>query len=71
MNEKQERFIDELVEYLVGNEVDMSIRLQMGKPEAKQWSKLRNATPLFGYYGGDSDGKQRAKRELAQFLGVE
>jgi hypothetical protein len=62
------KFIEALAEYLVGNEIEMSIRLQMGKPDAKLWSKVRNASPLFGYYGG-SEGMAKAIKELTEWLG--
>ena len=43
-------FIRALADYLAGtNAVGMSIGLQIGKPEAKVWAKLRGLTPLFGY----------------------
>ncbi len=60
----KEEFIDVLAEYLVGNEAEMSIRLQMGQPDAIAWQKLRDATPLFGYY----PEKSKAIRELTEFL---
>jgi hypothetical protein len=60
----KEEFIEALAEYLVGNETEMSVRLQMGEPDAKAWQKLRDASPLFGYY---SD-KSKAVRELTNFL---
>ena len=45
----KERFIKALAKYLVGNQAEMSIKLQMGKPEAKTWAEMRSATPLQGY----------------------
>lgn len=42
-------FITALAKYLVGNQAEMSIKLQMGKPEAKVWAEMRGATPLQGY----------------------
>ena len=41
-----------------------SIELQMGKESAKEWSKLRDATPLFGYYSNI----EKAIKELEEFL---
>lgn len=64
MMKTKEGFIEALAEYLVGNEVEMGIGLQMGRPEAKAWQKLRDATPLFGYY----PDRSRAVKELAEFL---
>ena len=57
-------FIEALAEYLVGNETEMSVRLRMGKPDAKAWQKLRDASPLFGYY----PDKSKAIKELTVFL---
>lgn len=57
-------FIEILADYLVGNEVEMSVRLQTGNKSAKAWQKLRNASPLFGYY----PDKSKAIRELTAFL---
>ncbi len=50
MANKQE-FVRQLAEYLQGDAVKMSIRLQVdpGDPDAQQWRRLRAATPLFGY----------------------
>jgi hypothetical protein len=67
MNERQLRFIKALAEFLVSNEAEMSVRLQMGKNDAEKWSKLRSSTPLFGYYSG-ADGLDRAERDLINFL---
>ena len=57
-------FIEMLVEYLVGNEVEMSVRLQVGDKDAKAWQRLREASPLFGYY----PDKAKAVRELTEWL---
>jgi hypothetical protein len=47
---KRRQFIHALAIYLGGpNQANMSIRLQMGHADAKQWSELRGLTPLFGY----------------------
>ncbi len=62
------KFIEAMADYLVGNEVEMSVKLQMGKEDARLWSKIRNATPLFGYYGG-SEGMAKAIKELTEWLG--
>jgi hypothetical protein len=42
-------FVRLLAEYLVGDQVAQSIRLEMGDPGALEWQKLRSAAPLFGY----------------------
>jgi len=47
---QQQNFVKELAQYLAGNEVRDSIDLQMGKESAREWSRLRGTTPLFGYY---------------------
>lgn len=57
-------FIKALAEYLVGNETMKSIELQMGKESAKEWQKLRSATPLVGYYPDIN----KAIKELEEFL---
>lgn len=57
------QFIHELAKYLVGDQAKKSIELQMGKESAKQWAKLRSATPLFGY-----PTVEEAEAELTKFL---
>jgi hypothetical protein len=61
----RQRFIRALAEFLVGNQVEQSIGLQLGKQSAKDWAKLRSATPLFGYPTVDE-----AFPVLCAFLGV-
>lgn len=61
---KKEEFIEALAEYLVGNQAEMSVRLQVGLQDAKAWAKLRDKTPLFGY-----PTKEEAVKELTDFLG--
>lgn len=61
------KFIEALAEYLVGNEAEMSIRLQMGKPDAKSWARMRGTTPLFGYYVGP-EGMAKAIEQLTEWL---
>ena len=58
-------FVRALAHYLVGDQASMSIRLQMGDPNAEQWSSLRATTPLFGYPSEDE-----AAGQLASWLGV-
>jgi hypothetical protein len=67
MNEKQTRFIKALAKFLTENEAEMSVGLQLDKPESKRWSVLRSATPLFGYYPGE-EGLKQAEEELTRFL---
>jgi len=64
MTVPKKEFIRILAEFLVGNEAKKSIELQMGKESAKEWSKLRGATPLFGYY----PDVEKAIKELEEFL---
>ena len=45
----KDEFIEELAKYLVEDQVKMSIFLEMKRPDAVQWARLRNLTPLFGY----------------------
>lgn len=45
----KDRFITELAKYLVGNQVEQSIWLEMGDRNAQQWAAIRDQTPLFGY----------------------
>ena len=51
-------FIRRLAEYLVKAQVAMSIKLEIGRPEAKAWCELRATTPLFGYPTGDEAENQ-------------
>lgn len=49
MTKDREEFIKELAVYLSGNLAEMSIRLEMKKPDAIQWSKIRRSTPVSGW----------------------
>jgi len=60
---QKDLFVRELAVYLVANQATMSIKLQMGSPEAVTWAKLRGATPLFGYPTVDE-----AEVQLRDFL---
>jgi len=51
-------FVRRLAEYLVKDQASMSIKLEMGLPEAKMWRHLREATPLFGYPTVDEADEQ-------------
>ena len=57
-------FVRALAEYLAGDQAHMSILLQMQKPEAAAWAKLRGFTPLCGY-----PTVEEAEATLAKFLG--
>ena len=71
---RKARFIRALAEFLEGNSAGKSIALEFegrhppllpGIPKwAAEWSKLRSATPLFGYLG-----VEEAERQLWEFLG--
>lgn len=67
MNERQLCFIKALAKFLTDNETEMSVKLQLGRDEAKRWRDLRNTTPLIGYYDGE-EGRTRAEKELVEFL---
>lgn len=60
---RKQLFIRELAEYLVGDQVRMSIRLQAGSEDAKTWARLRGTTPLFGY-----PTVKEAEDKLKEFL---
>ena len=60
---RKEFFADAVAEYLVGDQARMSILLQMGKPEAQAWAKIRGLTPLMGY-----PTVEEAKALMRQFL---
>lgn len=60
-------FVKALAKFLVENEGEMSIGLELGKLEAKRWRDLRSVTPLFGYHPGP-DGVERAEKILRVFL---
>ncbi len=49
MNDKQQRFIQLLAKYLVGDQARMSIKLSMSDPAAVAWAELRSATPITGW----------------------
>lgn len=42
-------FIRRLAEYLVEDQAEKSILLEMGDGRGKAWATLRGATPLHGY----------------------
>jgi hypothetical protein len=46
--DRKEALIRALAEYLVEDEFHKSILLQMGKPEARTWAKLRGLTSIRG-----------------------
>ena len=57
-------FVKALAEFLTTNEALRSVQLQMGKEIGKEWAKLRDATPLHGYYPDIN----KAIKELEEFL---
>lgn len=59
----KQAFIKTLAAYLVGEQEHMSVLLEMGRPEAAAWARLRNATPLFGYLA-----VEEAEEILTEFL---
>jgi len=63
MNDLKKRFIHELAEYLVRDQVEKSIELHMDRPDAKAWANLRNLTPLAGY-----PTVEEAEEKLTQWL---
>ena len=63
--ERKKVFIHALAEYLGGtNQVRKSIEIEMGESSGLEWSKLRSATPLFGY-----PSVEEAEQQLTEFLG--
>lgn len=62
--EKKRRFIRQLAVYLADEPARQSIELQMGKPSAQEWARLRQTTPLMGYATVDE-----AEQLLTEFLG--
>lgn len=41
--------IDALAEFLTKDAARLSIELEMGKPHAQAWAKVRNASPVRGW----------------------
>lgn len=62
---QKQRFVRALAEYLSADLARRSIELQLGKPDARQWAKLRGETPLAGYQDVDE-----TERVLGAFLGI-
>lgn len=56
-------FIALLARYFAENQSIKSAMLETGSPAAKDWAKLRAATPLYGY-----PTVEEAERILADFL---
>ncbi len=46
---RKDALIKALAEYLVENQAIKSVRLQMGQPDAQEWSKIRNLTEIRGW----------------------
>ena len=62
--ERKKLFIKQLAVFLVGDQAMKSIELEMGRPSAVQWSRLRGAAPLHGY-----PTLEEAEEILTEFLG--
>lgn len=60
---RKQIFIRLLAEYLTADQARRSIELEMGKPDAQVWARLRSASPLFGYPTVDE-----AEEALTEFL---
>ena len=63
MDDNKIAFVHQLALYLVGNQAEMSIRLQMGRKDAEAWAALRDTTPLRGYPTVD-----QAEEQLREWL---
>lgn len=73
LRERRSRFLEALLDLLVNLEAgkNLSLSLPAGLiPWAREWQNLRTHAPLSGYYPG-SDGRARARKELADFFGWE
>lgn len=46
---QRDAFIRALAEYLVNDQARKSIELEMGKPCAVEWAKVRNLSPVRGW----------------------
>lgn len=64
-NDSKRRFVHQLAVFLAGDQVRMSIELEMGTPLAEAWVALRRETPLSGY-----PTLEQAEEQLADFLRV-
>lgn len=62
-NATKAEFIHALAEYLSANLARRSIELEMGKEAAREWAKLRDHTPLFGW-----QTVEEAEKALTEFL---
>lgn len=62
--EKKQQFIQAIAEYLCQDSASKSIELEMGRTRAKEWAKVRNASPIFGYAT-----VEEAQKTLAEFFG--
>lgn len=66
MNDLKETFVRRLAAFLVKDQAAKSIRLEMGRPDAKEWAHLRAATPISGW-----PTEQEAVETLSKWLGIE
>lgn len=62
---RKAHFVRALAEYFCGDQARMSILLEMRRPEALAWAKLRGATPLSGWAS-----VEQAEQQLAEWLGI-
>ena len=65
MSDLRVRFIELLAEYLVRDQGIKSIGLELKRPEAQMWARLRGATPLHGY-----PTEAEAVQALASWLSI-
>ena len=47
--DRRDEFVTTLATYIVGNQAEKSILLQMQKREALEWAALRNTLPMMGW----------------------
>jgi hypothetical protein len=62
--QRRKNFLHALAVFLSGDSARKSIDLEMGKPYAKEWAALRNATPIFGYLT-----VEETELQLTEFIG--
>jgi hypothetical protein len=62
--EMKKAFVRAVAEYLAGGSAMKSIELEMGKPHALEWAKVRQAANLMGWVT-----VEEAERHLTELLG--
>lgn len=65
MDERKPLFVKALARYLVGNQAEKSIKLQLSQRDAIEWRDVRQTTPLHGY-----PTIEEAENQLADWLGI-